>query len=277
VKLTTDQTNRCAEVLKRGRVLNQQLVRDLVAVVAPWLVVFVGSWVMAPGAEVVELAPRWWWRVLGLGPWALRRAKGKLEPLIVELAPAGTRIKLRGQGALTVLRRLTPGAIVLALLLAACSTARVASPIAVYDRATAADYAEAEDHFAGMEGAIPVSPLLYWNDARCQELLDKRDALASVGAGAGGLGGASGLAAVLPEDASRSMRLGFGITTVVLAAATTAISLAARSMSERFEQFCAVERPTIADPPHELEPEPGDRPITVDAPIQPEEPDGGTP
>lgn len=107
MRLTDEQGNRAAAVLARGRVLNQDELRALVALVAARLVVFGGSWVMAPGIEVVELVPRWWWRLLGRGPWALARARARLEPLIRELAPAGTRIKLRGPGALTTLRRLT--------------------------------------------------------------------------------------------------------------------------------------------------------------------------
>ena len=62
----------------------------------------------------------------------------------------------------------------LALCLCACSTARVAAPAAIYGSVTPDEYAAAEEAFAGGTGPMP-SIVEYWNDARCQELLDRRD------------------------------------------------------------------------------------------------------
>lgn len=152
----------------------------------------------------------------------------------------------------------------LAVITASCgNVARVAQPAAVYNEITADDYAAAEAHFSGSEGIAPPPPPpvdLYWNDERCQELLDKRDAMAAVTAGICGLTGASGLGTVIPEDASKEMRLGFGLTTIALGTVCTSMTLATKSLSNKFEMYCSVERPVPAEHPAsdevELAPEP---------------------
>ena len=81
-----------------------------------------------------------------------------------------------------------------------------------------------------------------WDDNRCQTYLDRRDALAAITAGLGGLTGASGLTTVIPngmeEDKRENLQLGLGITTVVLAATVTTLTVWAKNLSGQYEQRC---------------------------------------
>jgi uncharacterized protein YceK len=136
-----------------------------------------------------------------------------------------------------------------ALSLSGCgSVARVAAPVAAHEVVSSAEYAAAEEEFGGGAIVAPAGAVSLWTVERCQETLDRRDALVAVTAGLGGLTGAGGLATVIPEDASRDMRLGFGITTVVLAAATTAMTVAIKSLSDRFEMWCNTTPPPVMVP-----------------------------
>lgn len=137
-------------------------------------------------------------------------------------------------------------------------TARAVEPISSsHSQLTATDYDAAEAAFAG--GALMPSPYVGYSDAECQDLLDKRDALLAVVAGLGGLTGAGGLVAVLPEDASRDMRLGFGVTAVGLASLGTALVFASKSMSGRFEANCMTEEAEEAGEVEEVEKDGGVR------------------
>lgn len=139
------------------------------------------------------------------------------------------------------------------LLVACGGVAKSNDPTAVYEITVSPQtYAAAEGHFAGGDGALPApSPFTatYWTDERCQELLDKRDAVVAATAGICGLTGASGLGTVIPQDASKELRLGFGITTVALGTVCTSLTLAARSLTARFEQYCSVPPPVAYEHP----------------------------
>jgi hypothetical protein len=140
-----------------------------------------------------------------------------------------------------------------ALTLLGCGgVAKSNNPSAIYEVEVvdATTYAAAEAHFAGGDVQPAPSPFTttYWSDERCQELLDKRDAMVAATAGICGLTGASGLGTVIPEDASKAMRLGFGITTVALGTVCTSLTLASRSLTARFEQYCSTVPPPAPTP-----------------------------
>ena len=159
------------------------------------------------------------------------------------------------------MRTLT-GICVFALCLAGCGgVAKVNDPDAVYEVTVvdAETYAAAENHFAGSEDKAMVTPYVttYWNDERCQELLDKRDALVAIAASLGGLTGLGGLTSVIPsdmpDDKRQDMQLGLGITTVGLAAAGTGIVIASKSMTTKFEMYCSTQAPVPYEHPAEDE------------------------
>ena len=80
-----------------------------------------------------------------------------------------------------------------------------------------------------------------WTGDRCQRLLDQRDATVWAAAFLGGLAGVSGLSAVLPDGDSaeeRQARLGLGISTAVVAAAATSMTVLAKAKSSEFEAYC---------------------------------------
>lgn len=141
---------------------------------------------------------------------------------------------------------LAVGSAVFALvLLAGCGgVARVAAPALPFETVSPHDYAAAEAEFAGGQPEVQV---VYWTDARCQELLDRRDALVIAAATLGGITGAGGLTTVIPKDADADERrqwdLGLGISTLALGTTASALTLAARALSERYEQNCRTERP----------------------------------
>jgi len=149
-----------------------------------------------------------------------------------------------------------------ALFLASCGghVARVAEPAAIYDTVTASDYAEAEEHFAGgAVGGPKVLPAManpftniYWDDARCQALLDKRDISSAMVLGFGGLTGAGGIAMLIPKDATDEERnrwnLGLGISTLAVATTATILGALVRSWSNVYEENCHTER---SDEPYE--------------------------
>jgi hypothetical protein len=142
----------------------------------------------------------------------------------------------------------TASALALSALLAACAPTRpVAYPISEsHAPLTASQYEEAEVAFSG--GPMPIPAELAAVD--CQRLLDRRDTASAFALGLTSLGGGTGLATLIPKDATpqeqRDWNLGLGITT--LAAATTATVLGAlvRSWSARFEAECST-RPASAD------------------------------
>jgi hypothetical protein len=135
-------------------------------------------------------------------------------------------------------------ALALALLSTSCGgdvARRTILPQGAHVAVPPGTYAAAEEAFAG--GAQEAA----WTDDRCQEYLDRRDALSAVTAGLGGLTGASGLTAAIPNDMSdekqKDLQLGLGITTVVLGAATTALTVYTKSLSTRYEQWCNTTQP----------------------------------
>ena len=140
----------------------------------------------------------------------------------------------------------------LALLTASCGgdiARKTILPQGTHVAVPPSTYAAAEDAFAG--GAQEVA----WTDDRCQEHLNLRDALVAVTAGLGGLTGASGMTAVIPNDMPdekrQNLQLGLGITTVVLAAATTTMTIWAKNLSVRYEQWCnttQAEAPVVWEP-----------------------------
>jgi len=136
--------------------------------------------------------------------------------------------------------------------------ARVAEPAAVYDQITVEEYTAAEEHFAGgpkVMASMAENPFvdLYWNDARCQELLDKRDLLAKLNLGLGVLTGGSGLTTVIPKDMEKekkeAMEITFGSLTLGFGVATAIIAGTIKSMTARYEQNCRTERPAPDEHP----------------------------
>jgi len=77
-----------------------------------------------------------------------------------------------------------------------------------------------------------------WNSSRCQVLLDLRDASTWGAAFAGGLAGVGGLSAAFPEDDHKNTRLALGITSAVVAAAATSLTVLAKMKSSEFSQYC---------------------------------------
>jgi len=125
-------------------------------------------------------------------------------------------------------------AALLVWILPSCSSApaRVSNPAAIYDL-SAAEYNAAENHFAG---ASVVLPAVYWDDARCQTLLDQRDAFALVATIAGGLAGAGGVStAVTDKDVPQRA---LGLSSLVAGALSAGFAGAATSKTRRFETYC---------------------------------------
>lgn len=77
-----------------------------------------------------------------------------------------------------------------------------------------------------------------WSVERCQVLLDLRDASTWGAAFAGGLAGVGGLSAAFPDDSKKDTRLALGITSAVIAAAATSLTVLAKMKSTEFEQYC---------------------------------------
>jgi hypothetical protein len=138
----------------------------------------------------------------------------------------------------------TARVVVVAALLGCGGVARVAAPALPFETVSPHDYATAEAAFAGTP---PEAPMPYWNDARCQELLDRRDGLLIAAATLGGLTGAGGLTTVVPKDLDKEEQerwdLGLGISTLALGATASAVTMAAHALSERYEQHCRTEAP----------------------------------
>ncbi|MFA4971149.1 MAG: hypothetical protein WC683_00955 [bacterium] len=95
----------------------------------------------------------------------------------------------------------------------------------------------------GVARVLPTAPqgdtfATSWTADRCQRLLDQRDA-ATWGAALGGaLSGAGGLATAFPDD--EDWQLGLGISTAVVAAVATSLTVLAKMKSDEFEQYCSV-------------------------------------
>jgi hypothetical protein len=143
-------------------------------------------------------------------------------------------------------------AIVLALVLFGCveKVARVSNPAAIYDL-NAAEYDAAENHFAG---AVAVPPLAYWNDERCQTLLDKRDAFALWSAVTGGLAGAGGISTAATDKDIPQWCI--GASSLVFGSVSAGLAIAAKAKTDRFEQYCSTDPPKyvvdLAPMPDEL-------------------------
>lgn len=93
----------------------------------------------------------------------------------------------------------------------------------------------------GVAHVSPVAPeggtfATSWSAARCQMLLDQRDASIWGSALGGGLSGAGGLATAFPED--DDWQLGLGISTAVVAAVATSLTVLAKMKSDEFELYC---------------------------------------
>ena len=142
-------------------------------------------------------------------------------------------------------------AIVIMLVLFGCAptVARAYNTAAIYDL-SAAEYNAAENHFAG---ASVVLPAVYWDDARCQTLLDQRDAFALVATIAGGLAGAGGVSAAVTDKDVPQWAL--GLSSLVAGALSAGFAGAATSKTRRFETYCNTEAsPVVID----LEPMPSE-------------------
>lgn len=123
------------------------------------------------------------------------------------------------------------------LFLAGCAgVATVARPAPMPGTVSPSEYGEAETAFAGEDAAAAAGST--WSVTDCQRLLNSRDGLVWAAAFAGGLGGAGGLGSAFPDDSRQDVRLGLGITSAVLAAFATSVSLIAKSRSAEFEQYC---------------------------------------
>ena len=147
-----------------------------------------------------------------------------------------------------------------------CTPRPVAWPISgSHSQLTASDYEDAEREFSG--GLMPLPDELA--AVRCQDLLDRRDMVSAIDLGLAGLGGAGGIATLIPKDATpdeaKRWDLGLGIST--LCVGTTAVILGAlvRSWSNEFETECKIEKAAPVD--HAVADEVG---IETDV-------DGGTP
>jgi hypothetical protein len=133
------------------------------------------------------------------------------------------------------------------------NVARVATPISSsHSQITPTEYDLAEAEFGG--GLMPMpAEFDRWTDARCQELLDRRDALVISAATLGGITGAGGLATLVPKDATAEERkewdLGLGISTLVSGATASTLMLVAKTLTERYEQNCRTEKPVPAEHP----------------------------
>lgn len=141
------------------------------------------------------------------------------------------------------------------------NVARVAEPAAVYDEVTVEEYAAAEASFAGSEdksAAFPPPPPprdsgVYWNDERCQELLNKRDAISNTLLGLGVLTGGSGLTTVIPKDMEKekkeNLQVTFGSLTLAFGVADAILVGVVKTLSTRYEQNCRTERPEPPEHP----------------------------
>lgn len=96
----------------------------------------------------------------------------------------------------------------------------------------------------GCGGVARVSPdapqgktfATFWTSNRCQILLDQRDASIWGATFGGGLSGAGGLATAFPDD--RDWQLGLGISTAIIAAVTTSLTVLSKMKSDEFELYC---------------------------------------
>jgi hypothetical protein len=91
---------------------------------------------------------------------------------------------------------------------------------------------------------------------QCQELLDKRDTASAFALGLVGLGGAGGLATLVPKDTTKSEAarwdLGLGISTLLVGATATILGALVHSWSSEFESQCNTKptpQPTDSDEP----------------------------
>ena len=87
-----------------------------------------------------------------------------------------------------------------------------------------------------------------WSTEQCQKLLDMRDAATWAAAFAGGLAGVGGLSAAFPDDDRKDARLGLGISSAVIAAAATSLTVLAKSKSTEFELYCNQDPAPVATP-----------------------------
>jgi hypothetical protein len=82
-----------------------------------------------------------------------------------------------------------------------------------------------------------------WSDQRCQTLMDQRDASVWGAAMAGGLAGVGGLSAAFPGDDQKKARIGLGISSAVVAAVATSLTMLAKMKSGEFELYCGATAP----------------------------------
>lgn len=98
--------------------------------------------------------------------------------------------------------------------------------------------------FAGCGGVAHVSSTTpsgttfanSWTPERCQMLLDQRDAATWAAALGGGLSAAGAVGASFPED--DNWQMGLGLSTAVIAAVTTSMTVLAKMKSDEFEMYC---------------------------------------
>jgi hypothetical protein len=125
----------------------------------------------------------------------------------------------------------------LVLQLTGCAnqTAHVSDPTARFYMIGANEYDLAEAHFAGAEGA-PDVVVEYWNDYRCQDLLDKRDNLATWSLILGGLTGIGGISTAATD--SNVPQWCLGAASLATGAVSAGLAGAATVKTKRFEQYC---------------------------------------
>jgi hypothetical protein len=149
-------------------------------------------------------------------------------------------------------------------LTTSCSpTARAVQPISSsHSQLTATDYDDAETAFSGGLASMPVE-LQAAADADCQRLLERRDTASAVVLGLTGLGGGTGLATLIPKDATpteqRDWNLGLGVTTLAAATTATVMGALVRSWSAEYERRCVSETPAPPEHPEsdEIDPDGG--------------------
>jgi len=136
------------------------------------------------------------------------------------------------------------GIVVVVFILPSCadSVARAYPP--TVGTVTPTEYDAAEEAFSG--NPPPIVPAPYWTDARCQKLLDRRDALLIAAAALGGLTGAGGVATLAPKDVDekegRRWDTALGISTLACGSAASTLTLAARTLTSRYEENCRTEK-----------------------------------
>jgi ABC-type uncharacterized transport system permease subunit len=84
-----------------------------------------------------------------------------------------------------------------------------------------------------------------WDSAKCQQLLNQKDALVWVTALSSGLSGLGGVTTASSDDSK--VRLGVGITTAVMGVLASSLIVLSKVKNQEFEQYCNIEFIEIPD------------------------------